>query len=270
MRDSPSLEPSAILDNLGTHYLPRSVQCYAAVSSTMDVARQQVATLTESELPLLVLADLQNSGRGRLGRTWVAEAGSALLFTLAFRPYWLAPARAFTLVWMAGVALCDAVAEVTGVAAMLKWPNDLLIPTPSGDYAKAGGILLESNWDGHKIEWVSIGIGVNLQSAPPAHTTRYPTTSLAAATGQAPERIEVLRSLLRHLDHWYGRLRNGEEAALLAAWQQRLHTLGRDVSVQLPHGSLNGYAEAVDADGALHIRDQDGITHVITSGDVGA
>ncbi|EFO79855.1 biotin--acetyl-CoA-carboxylase ligase [Oscillochloris trichoides DG-6] len=266
---SDALDPNAILTNLGTRHLPRSVACYAEVGSTMDVVRQQIATLPDHALPLLVVADLQTSGRGRLGRSWLAEPGSALLLSLAFRPHWIAPERAFTLVWMAGVALCDAVIETSGLAALLKWPNDLLLPLPNGEYAKAGGILLESSWDGQKLEWVSIGIGVNLHSAPPAHTTRYPTTSLAAVAQQPPERLVLLRSLLRHLDHWYSRLHNGEEASLHTAWQQRLHTLGREVSVQLPHGSLSGYAEAVDADGALHIRDQDGIPNIITSGDVG-
>ncbi len=266
---SPQLTRDSILANLGTHHLPRSVACYAEVGSTMDVARQELAVLPDSVLPLLVVADLQTSGRGRLGRSWLAEPGSALLLTLALRPHWLAPERAFTLVWMAGVALCAAVAEETGLVAMLKWPNDLLLPTPSGDYAKAGGILLESSWDGSRMEWVSIGIGVNLHTSPPAQSMRYPTTSIAAAMGQRPDRLAILRSLLRHLDHWYERLQNGEEAALHVAWEQHLHTLGRTVSLQLPHGSLSGYAEAVDTDGGLHIRDQDGVIHIITSGDVG-
>lgn len=262
------LHPTAILADLRTAHLPRAVRCHAQVGSTMDVARELLPTLADSDLPLLVQADEQTSGRGRLGRTWVAPPGSALLCSLALRPAWLAPERAASLVWMAGVALCDAVREQTGLAAGLKWPNDLLVPTPGG-MAKAAGILLEASGDGAALSHVIIGIGVNVSAAPPPALTRYPASSLAAAAGRPVGRLGLLRSLLRHLDRWYGRLIAGDEQALFDAWRGRLHTLGRQVSIQLPQGELSGRAEAVDRDGGLIVCDSAGVTHTITTGDVG-
>jgi BirA family biotin operon repressor/biotin-[acetyl-CoA-carboxylase] ligase len=244
------------------------VRCYAQVGSTMDVARELLGSVADEELPLLVQADEQTSGRGRLGRPWVAPPGSALLCSLAIRPGWLAPERAISLVWMAGVALCDAVAEEAGVGAAMKWPNDLLVLTPSG-YAKAAGILLEASSGSQGIEWAIIGMGVNVSASPPPELTRYPASSLSAAAGRPVSRLGLLRALLRHLDRWHSRLIAGEERAMFEAWRRHLHTLGREVSVQLPQGTLVGQAEAVDASGALIIRDHAGALHTITTGDVG-
>ncbi len=260
---------AAILADLRTATLPRTVRCYSQVGSTMDVARQLLPELRDDELPLLVYADEQTSGRGRLGRSWVAPSGSALLLSLALRPGWLPPERALSLVWMAGVALCDAVAEQTGLAAMLKWPNDLLLPTGDGVYAKAAGVLLEAGFNGAALAWVIIGIGVNVSDSPPPGLARYPATSLCAAAGRPVDRLALLRALLRHLDAWHALLIAGEEQALFDAWRARLHSLGRSITVQLSHGPIIGWAEAVDRSGALILRDAVGALHTISTGDVG-
>lgn len=234
----------------------------------MDIARQLLPTLSDNELPLLVQAEEQTSGRGRLGRTWDAPPGSALLLSLALRPSWLQPEQAVSLIWMAGVAICDAVAEQTGLAAALKWPNDLLVPTNDGNYAKAAGILLEAS-SGTSLAWVIIGMGINVSDAPPPGSTRYPATSLSAATGCPVSRLGLLQSLLYNLDIWHRRLIAGDAQALFEAWRERLYTLGREVTVQLSQTSITGRAEGVDQNGVLMVRDAAGVLHTITTGDVG-
>jgi BirA family biotin operon repressor/biotin-[acetyl-CoA-carboxylase] ligase len=263
------LDRTAILADLRTATLPRAVRCYPQVGSTMDVARQLLLDLQDDELPLLVQADEQTSGRGRLGRVWAAPPGSALLISLALRPRWLAPERAISLAWMAGVALCDTVAEQTGLAAALKWPNDLLLPTEGGGHAKAAGILVEAGFGGGAVEWVIIGIGVNVSDSPPPSITGYPATNLCAAAGRPIGRLALLRHLLRRLDEWHAQMIAGEEQALFDAWRGRLHTLGQMITVQRPQGPISGRAEAVGRDGALILRDADRVTHTITTGDVG-
>jgi BirA family biotin operon repressor/biotin-[acetyl-CoA-carboxylase] ligase len=263
------LDRTAILTDLRTASLPRSVCCYTQVGSTMDVARELLPSLEDDALPLLVQAEEQTSGRGRLGRVWAAPPGSALLLSLALRPHWLAAERAISLVWMASVALCDAVAEQTGLEALLKWPNDMLLATGGGVHAKAAGILLEAGFGGDAIAWVIIGIGINVSDSPPPTFTRYPATSLRAAAGRPVDRLALLRCLLRHLDSWHARLIAGEEPALFAAWRGRLHTLGQTITLQSPQGPLVGLAEDVGRDGALLLRDSAGALHTITTGDVG-
>jgi BirA family biotin operon repressor/biotin-[acetyl-CoA-carboxylase] ligase len=266
-------DPASIAADLPTATLPRTIRCYDAVESTMDVARQLLPTLGDEQLPLLVTADLQTAGRGRLGRRWEAPPGTALLLSLALRPAWLRPERGVALVWMAAVALCEAVEAVAPVTAALKWPNDLLLPLGAAgqgvSYAKAAGILLEVGTGARGLEWAIIGCGVNVHAAPLVAATRYPATSLAAASGGPTSRLALLRALLRRLDYWHGALLAGDERELFAAWRGRLLTLGRPVRVETPGGPVEGLAEEVDGDGALLVRGAAGALQAVTSGDVG-
>jgi BirA family biotin operon repressor/biotin-[acetyl-CoA-carboxylase] ligase len=263
-----TLEPTLIAGALRTATLPRTIRSFEAVGSTMDVARELLSTLPETQLPLLVLAEVQTAGRGRLGRRWEAAPGTALMFSLSLRPSWLPPERAVALVWMTATALCEAVEEVTPVRASLKWPNDLLLPH-AGGAAKAAGILLEVSLGGRGVEWATIGCGVNVSAAPPPELTRYPATSLAAAAGGAVSRLELLLALLHRLDAWHARLMAGEEEALFHAWRARITGLGRPARVETAAGPLEGTAEGVDRSGALLIRDAAGALHSVTTGDVG-
>jgi BirA family biotin operon repressor/biotin-[acetyl-CoA-carboxylase] ligase len=274
-------DPTSIAADLHTATLPRTIHCYDAVESTMDVARQLLPTLGDERLPLLVTADVQTAGRGRLGRRWEAPPGTALLLSLALRPAWLSPERGVALVWMAAVALCEAVEAVAPVTAALKWPNDLLLPLrdagQGATYAKAAGILLEVGTGSRGLEWAIIGCGVNVSAAPPAAATRYPATSLAAASGGPIARLALLRALLRRLDYWHGALMAGDGSQdeakplreLFTAWRGRLLTLGQAVRVETPGGPVEGLAEEVDGDGALLVRSATGAIQVVTAGDVG-
>ena len=295
------LDPTAIAAGLSLRATPPTIHCHATVSSTMDLARTLLNTLAPHHVPALVVADAQTAGRGRMGRPWVAPAGTALLFSLAFRPTWLPPEQGVALVWLAAVALCEAVEAVTPLHPGLKWPNDLLVaparstyaetthptqaaqPPPSpaladGDswaaphelpWAKAAGLLLEMTLGAAGIEGAILGCGVNVSAAPPVEITRYPATSLAAAAGVPVSRLALLRALLLRLDAWQQRLQAGERSALFTAWRTRLVTLGRQVSVVTPHGLIAGLAVAVDHHGGLLVRDPNGVLHTITTGDVG-
>ncbi len=294
------LDPAAILADLGVKTLPRYVSCHATVGSTMDLARELLQQLSDSQLPALVVADEQTAGRGRMGRPWVAPRGAALLASLALRPVWLAPSQGVALVWLAAVALCEAVEEVTPLRPGLKWPNDLLVaaegdsretaalaelspdqtpptpadhhsrPAPPGSlWAKAAGILLEVSVGQGGFETAIIGWGVNVSAAPPPAQTRYPATSLTAAAGAPVSRLALLRALLRRADAWHSRLGAGDHEGLYTAWSSRLLTLGQQVRIEAPGGPIEGLAEGVDRAGALLVRDEAGTLHVVTAGDVG-
>lgn len=262
------LNPTAIRAGVRIGALPRLIRCYGQVGSTMDLARELLSQATDADLPLLVTAEEQTAGRGRKGRRWEAPPGSALLLSLAMRPGWLPPDRAVALVWLAATALCEAVERTTSLGLGLKWPNDLLIAQAPGAYAKAAGILLETSYGKAGIEAAIIGCGVNISAAPPAGSTRYPATSLAAA-GAEVGRLELLLALLGRMDHWHQRLLSGDDGALHAAWRGRLLTLGQHVVVDTPAGRLHGLAEDVDRNGALLLRDASGVQHSISAGDVG-
>jgi BirA family biotin operon repressor/biotin-[acetyl-CoA-carboxylase] ligase len=292
------LAPEAVRAGLSTATIPSEVACFARLPSTMDEARRRASSgATEG---LVVLAEEQTAGRGRLGRPWVAPPGSALLLSLLLRPRWLAPERAFALTMLAATALCAAVEEVAGLRPALKWPNDMLLPQQNAEgrmqnaeasprpapssgiqhsafsiqhsspQAKCAGILAELHLQAGAVEWAVIGVGVNVHAHPPPDQTAYPATSLDAALGRRADRLALLRALLVRLDGGYVALRAGGYGALFAEWRARLATLGESVRVSTPAGIVEGVAEEVTPAGALLVRAADGALHTVTTGDVQA
>ncbi|NJN18642.1 MAG: biotin--[acetyl-CoA-carboxylase] ligase [Oscillochloris sp.] len=220
------LTPTAISAGLHTQALPRTIVCHGTVGTTMDLARELLKTVPEDAAPVMVTAEEQTAGRGRMGRSWVAPAGSALLFSIGFRPRWLTAPQTAALVWMAATALCDGIRSVAGVAAGLKWPNDVLLPI-AGGYGKTAGILIEVVYEGDRPATAIIGCGINVSAAPPPELTRYPATSIVAAAGRPIDRLELLRACLVQLDYWYTQLRGGAIPALQQAWSERLIGVAR-------------------------------------------
>ena len=201
---------------------------------------------------LVVVADHQTSGRGRLGRTWVAPPGASLLVSLLLRPT-VAPDRRHLLVMAAGLAMAEAVEAETGVVAGLKWPNDLLV----GE-RKLAGILAEAAGDA-----LVVGIGVNIEW----HEVPTELTAIATACnlegGRPTTRATVLHAFL---GRYAERLEDLDGSR--AAYEGRLLTLGRRVRVEQANGVLIGVAIGVDPDGRLRLRTDDETEVAVAVGDV--
>ena len=268
------LPPDLIQRDLPTAIVGHTIECYEQVGSTNDIARERARA--GHPQGLLVLAEEQVTGRGRLGRGWAAPPGSSLLMSLLLRPSWLPPADSFVLTMLASVALCEAVEQVAQLQAALKWPNDLMLPArpAAAELRKAAGILSEIELDGERIAWVTIGMGINVNWAPSGivdgQDLSQLATSVGAAAGRSIDRLALLRALLTQLDMRYGWLRDGRREELFASWRGRLVMLGQPVTVRQPVGELHGVAEDVEPSGALRVRDSAGVLHTVIAGDVGA
>ncbi|MEU4162215.1 biotin--[acetyl-CoA-carboxylase] ligase [Actinoplanes sp. NPDC026670] len=232
-------------------------------STNADVAAAAAAGEPEG---LVVVAESQVAGRGRRDRQWVSPPRAGLTASVLLRPGPGVPASAFGwLPLLAGVALVEAVARVAEVDAALKWPNDLLV----GD-RKCAGILAEVSGDA-----VVIGVGLNVSTRADElpETTGVPATSLLVAGADKPDRSPLLRALLRGIGRWYEGWReaggDAEMCGLLAAYQRNCATIGRQVRVLLPGGGeRSGAALAVDRDGQLVIRTEEGTEFRVSAGDV--
>lgn len=247
---------------LETAWVGQHVVYYPAVGSTNDEAKR----LAEAGAPegTLVIADYQAAGRGRLNREWWSPPGSSLLLSLVFRPAFLAPHQAQRLTMVCSLAVCDAVAKMTGLAAAVKWPNDVLL-----NGRKLCGLLAELGVAGSRLDYVVVGIGININvdfEGDGVPTLMAPATSLKAALGREVSRLAVLAALLRCVEARYERLRAG--ALPHDEWQSRLVTLGQEVQVTMPHHALTGLAIGVDANGALLVRQADGQVVRVLAGDV--
>jgi len=254
------LSAERIREVLQTSTFGRQVLYFPTIGSTNDEAKAQA----EAGAPegLLVLADYQTAGRGRMARRWWAPPGSSLLMSVLFRPTFLAPHQAQRLTMLCSLALVEAIAEVTGLSAGVKWPNDVVI----GE-RKVCGILTELGTVGRELRYAVVGLGVNVNvdftQAPPL---MYPATSLQQESGRPVSRLSLLKAFLEHLEARYQRLQAGESPH--TEWEQLLVMLGRTVNVTTPQGALTGEAIGVDADGALLLRTADGVTHRLLAGDV--
>ena len=215
---------------------------------------------------VLLAAEEQTAGRGRMGRTWTSPPRAALTFSLLLNPA-VPPARRGWLPLLTGVAVAAAVTEVTGVQTGLKWPNDVL----AGD-AKLAGILAEAAGDA-----VVVGIGLNVSTEPaelPAPgPCALPAASLRAAGATALNREGLLLAILAGFERWYQPWRQAggdpDRSGLRPEYTRLSATIGRTVRAELPGGqALSGPAAGVDSDGRLLVRVSSGAVVPVAAADV--
>lgn len=233
----------------------RQMLWYAAVSSTNDVA----AALAERGAAegAVVAANGQSAGRGRQGRRWASPPGAGLYVSTVLRPP-RDSVRALTIA--AGVAVAEGIGAASGLDVALKWPNDVYV----GE-RKLAGVLAEA---ADAIEYVVLGIGINVMPAayPPEVAAR--ATSLEEELGRPVERGLLLAECLAALAGRYDDLRDGRTAAILDAWRRRgAPTFGRRVRWEAAGSTVEGVAENIDDTGALMVRTPLGLV-TIAAGEV--
>lgn len=231
-----------------------------AVDSTNDEARRRLDAGGRG--PVWIAARRQLQGRGRERRPWSTERGNlAATLLLPFRGTAGEAARLGFPASLAVAELFDQLAP--GVAVALKWPNDVLLAG-----RKASGILLENFGPRHDGRLaLAVGIGVNLANHPQPGEMRWPATSVAAETGEAPDFDRALGILAQGMDRWLGILDGRGFEAVRMAWLARADRLGQIIEARLPRDTLTGRFSEIDADGALVLETADG-TRRIAAGDV--
>jgi BirA family transcriptional regulator, biotin operon repressor / biotin---[acetyl-CoA-carboxylase] ligase len=215
----------------------------------------------------VLVAEEQTAGRGRAGRSWVSVPGASLTFSVRLRPTSVPPASRGWLPLLTGVAVAAAVRSAADVAAVLKWPNDVL----AGD-RKLAGILAEQAPAG---DAVVVGVGLNVatpQDALPVSPDGLPATSLLVE-GADVDREPLLVEILRCLERLYLAFRADPDPArsgLLAEYTAACGTLGRTVRVELPAGRvLTGMAEGIDRGGRLLVRPAEAASATpVSAGDI--
>jgi BirA family biotin operon repressor/biotin-[acetyl-CoA-carboxylase] ligase len=246
------------------HPFGARVLWFADVTSTNDVAlRLGDADAGEG---VLVIADRQTAGRGRRGRQWASPPAAGVYATVLVRP----GSRVTALVTVAaGVAVAEGIQAATGLPAIVKWPNDVLIPEAGapGPGRKVAGILAEGGTSPSG-PWVALGIGINVLPGafPPDVAVR--ATALERELGRPVDRAAVLVECLAAFSARYADLRYGRIDGVLDAWRARAaSTLGRQVEWDGGGRVCEGVARGIDDAGALLVHADDGV-HRIVSGEV--
>jgi BirA family biotin operon repressor/biotin-[acetyl-CoA-carboxylase] ligase len=241
--------------------LGTTIHHFVETGSTNDAARQ----LADQGAPegTLVLAEKQNKGRGRLGRSWLSESGAGIYASILLRPL-LKPHDAAVLTLVAAVAASEAIEHACGLRTDIKWPNDLLL---SG--RKCCGILSEMQAERDEIRYVVVGIGINVNhSYFPDELQR--ATSLRIEGNQTYSRVAVICEFLRRFELLYDDLQRGSRAAVLQRWVDRSSfAFGKQVTLDLS-GRKNVEGETVGLSelGNLKVKLADGGVEEVMSGDI--
>jgi BirA family biotin operon repressor/biotin-[acetyl-CoA-carboxylase] ligase len=218
---------------------------------------------------VVLVADHQTAGRGRLDRTWQAPPASSLLVSMLLRPA-LDVTQVFAATMAVGVSAVDACREVAAVDVALKWPNDLVVDSGGEVPAKLGGMLTESVVEGGRIAALVVGIGINVNWPRPLPLELDGiATALNHHAGGEVDREALLTALLLRLDGWYGGLHTESgRAELESSYRARCATLGRRVRAELPGEHVEGTAVDLTPEGHLVVETAAGERREIVAGDL--
>ena len=230
---------------------------FPVVESTMN----EIARLAAEGAPegTAVIADLQNSGRGRAGRTWSTPTGAAMLCSVLMRP--ALDVHLLSLLPIdAGLAIAEAIESVAPVQCQLKWPNDVLIGG-----RKIAGVLVHTRSIGEKVDHVNLGFGINLDTQrddlPPG------ATSLAIASGAPVDRSTFEDAVFSSLtERYFAYCASGGDLDR-DPWFRRAYLLGAQVRVVDGDQEIEGTHLGIDANGALLLRTEEGV-RAIVAGDL--
>jgi len=236
---------------------------HESITSTNDRALE-IGLNRDHPEGIVVIADSQTSGRGRLGRKWISPSGVNLYFSVILQPPF-SQQECTILSLAAAASAVSAIEDYTGLNASIKWPNDILI-----NGKKIGGILVEFKSGHGKTDMLIIGMGINvnmtLDKLP--DDIKPHTTSLMIENGLEVSRTELLGRLLSELESTYKLLIKGDREILIKKWADSVSTIGKEISVIIKEQIITGTAEAVTGSGGLLIRLADGREEIINAGNV--
>jgi len=255
------LLPEEIEPQLTTAILGRKIHYLPAVDSTNNEAKRlAVDGCSEG---LIVVAEEQSGGRGRLARGWFSPFGKGLWFSLVLRPSF-SPQEAYKCTLMTAVAVNKAIKKVTSIDCRIKWPNDILY-----EGKKLVGILTEMSAEMDAINYVVIGVGVNVNIAGDEFPLelRETVTSLAMLSLGRIDRLELLVAVLAEIEDSYQKTLQYGFKPILEEWRAASATLGCIVDVSGGGRQFSGLAVDIADDGALLVQTDTGLERIL-AGDV--
>lgn len=262
IRSAPDiLNKNELLSLQKTAWIGQRLECFDVIGSTNTTAMQ----MAEEGAPhgTLVVADRQDSGKGRRGRSWVMPAGIAIAMSIVLKPEELQPANAPMLTLVSALAVVRAIEEQIGLKAAIKWPNDIVV-----DGKKVCGILTEMSTQIDYINHIVVGIGINV------HNEQFPeelsdrATSLFLASGRHYSRAALVEAVCENFEHYYEIfMRTQDLSGLQAEYDSYMVNKDRQVRILDPQSEYEGNARGITERGELLVETPEGVRKV-DSGEV--
>lgn len=257
------LLPNEIREGLGTRILgTKEIVHFSETDSTN--LRAKILAAGGAPEGTVVIAEKQTMGRGRKGRGWFSPSGGGVYISLILRPT-MPPSEAPRITLVTGVAAAEALLSLTPLEAKIKWPNDILI-----NGKKIAGILTEISTEMDEIDYIVVGIGVNVNM--PAESLdeeiREKATSILIETGEPFSRVKLIRAFLEHFEARYEMLGRQGFNPIRRRWKELSDSLGKQVTVDMIGKTCVGELFDIDEEGVLILKDEHGEYHRIVSGDI--
>ena len=258
------LLPQEIQRGLSTNYIGKKIFYFPELKSTNIIAKEKALHKAEGiEKGTLIIAERQSAGKGRLGREWFSPAGGIWLSIILYPQ--LSPSYISRITLMTAVAAVKAIKICTQIKSQIKWPNDILI-----NEKKVCGILTEMSAELDIINWVVVGIGinVNIDHREFPEDIQENTISLKEASGKEVLRVKLVQTFLQEFEKYYEILKRREFSSILKEWKLCSHTLGRKIRVDMGERIITGEAVDINEEGALILKKEDGELVEIISGTI--
>lgn len=252
------LFPERVQESLGTKTFGNKIIYFDSVDSTMDLASKMAAEGAGEGT--VICAEEQTKGRGRLGRVWVSPKGQGIYFSVILRPR-MALSETATLTLVFAVAVCQAIRMATGLKVFIKWPNDILF-----QQKKVAGILTELNAETDRINFIILGVGINVHGVLPDSLKE--AACLERPSSTTISRVQLLQEILRQMEKTYALFQRKGFAPIANIWRNLSATLGASVKVVELNKITQGTAIDIDAQGALLIKERNGNIVKKISGDI--
>lgn len=244
---------------LKTKMFGKKIYAFQTIDSTNNCAKA-VANLGGPE-GIVVIAEEQTAGRGRLGRQWLANPNENLTFSLVLRPN-VPPEAINQLPLFVGVALAEAIEKATAIHAECKWPNDILL-----NRKKVAGILVEGSMQQNLVEYVVVGIGINVNQTSFPQELASKATSLRLECRREIDRATLFRDILTALEALYQQCIKRGFSIMLPLWMQRSSMMNKPIAVSQQGTVITGIVKGLSKEGGL-ILHSNGIDRTLFAGDV--
>jgi len=262
------LNKREVISYIKTEFLGKEIYYFDTIDSTNNYAKKIAEDGCEEGT--VVISDCQIAGKGRRGREWASLAGKGIYMSVVLKPL-LEPSQMQLITLAASVAVAEALKEQTGMDLGIKWPNDIIL-----DARKLCGILTEMTCETDKINYVILGLGVNVNQDMedfPADL-RDKAVSLKAGCKQLTgenktfNRAKIIASILLHIEKYYKMLQSGLNEEIIDKWRLHSITLGKQIMCSDSRGSYLCIAEDITEDGHLVVKCEDGSVRELLSGEV--
>ena len=258
---SDLLLPNEIRESLDTKVFGRKgIVYYSQINSTNTKAKELAAT--DAPEGTLVVAEQQVKGRGRKGRTWFSPSEGGIYISLILKPH-ISPGEAPKITMLTGVVVAETLLKLTPCKINIKWPNDILV-----NGKKIAGILTEMSTEMDVIEYIVVGLGMNVTTPRFPDDIKDKATSLLIETGKYFSRVMFIREYLKWYEKYYEIFTRIGFEPVIQRWKELTNIIGQMVIAEVAGKKYIGEVHDIDNDGILILKDKKRELHRIFSGDV--